>query len=780
MNVETNSLQEKEYRNLLSQYVGFELNEDQKGFVRAIADFLNDKNKSVFILQGCAGSGKTFLMQGVANYLQSKKKAFCLIAPTGKAAKVLTNKSGFEASTIHRNIYSFNKIIEAENKERNIEDDFLKAQVVGESEWIRQFSLKDNEDDISSVYIVDESSLIGNTEVDSEILKFGSGKLLHDLLKYINPDYKKNKRKVIFIGDMYQLPPIKMNYSPALSVEAVFKECPYLESLDAIQAYMLQSVVRQKEDSGVLKVATYLREKLKNQHFNELFIEEQPQDVIKITHDQFISTYMEAVIKKGLNQVIAIAYTNASVDIYNRLIREQLFPQQEEITVDDRLMIVMNACIGDEYVLNGDFVRVVQVGDRIVRKVKMREEEVKLLFRDVVIEFEGKKHSVFLLETVLLSKERSLTKTERKALYKDFMIRHSNEIATAAKMGKKKRHEKITELLLTDKYINALQVKYGYAITCHKSQGSEWDTVFLDCDLKRGYRNRETFQWFYTGVTRSSNQLYLVDMPRNLAMDGNIRTYTQSGRTNSIDTNISASTVATVTNTFSAPQTSVCSEAELRKQVSCNWDGMSVAAQQIVLHMLRALGEIPCTITDVVDYAYHVIVTLELGDVTGRVKVHYNGKNSITKFGNVDAIISVDIFQRIITIEGKSTVPQVQPLVQNPFIADGSVDESMLDSVVPNTEGHSVVDTFAYPPEYEYFLKEYMQRLQKKLASMGIEITQIESMNFRLRTTFIRGHQSAVLDICYKINGTISSVGELSSRCNDKAFTEEVKAYIIG
>ena len=767
MNVEIDVLREREYTKLLSQYDGFELNEDQKGFVRAMADFLNDDSKRVFILQGCAGSGKTFLMQGVARYLFSKKKKVSLIAPTGKAAKVLTKKSGFIASTIHAKIYNFHEVVEVENKERNVEDDFLKAQVVGESDWVLHFNLKFNVDDISTVYIVDESSLIGNREVDNETLKFGSGKLLHDLLTYINPNFKENARKVIFVGDMYQLPPVGMNHSPALTVEDIYKECPYLASLDAIQMYMLQAVVRQKEGSGVLKVATYIREKLKQQRFNEFLIEEHPHDVTKIAHAQFISTYMDAVKKKGLGRVIAIAYSNAYVDIYNRLIRAQLFPQREEITEGDLLQIVMSTCVGDEYLLNGDFVRVAQVGTRIVRKVKMGEEEVELLFRDVVIEFEGCKHRGLLLETLLLSKERALTKIERKALYKDFMIRHSKEIAEAAKESKKKRHEKITELLLKDIYINALQVKYGYAITCHKSQGSEWDTVFLDCNLKRGFKNRETFQWFYTGVTRSSNQLYLVDMPRNLAMDSGIQAYTQNGRT----VNISL---------LSTPQTTVLTETDLRKQVTCDWDSMSVAAQQIVLHMLRALGEIPCIVTDVADHAYHAIVTLQIGDVEGRVTVFYNGKDSITRFKKIDACIPEEVFQRITTIAGKSTAPQAQPTVQNPFTTDSSMGESGLDSIAPNAVAHTVVDTFAYPPEYEYFLKEYMQRLQKKLESAHIRITGIEDLQFNLRTTFTRGHQSAVLNIHYKAKGTISSVGEHARGCKDKDFTQEVMSYLLG
>lgn len=805
MNVEINSLQERTYKELLRKYAGFELNPDQLGLVRAMADFLSDKDKRVFILQGCAGSGKTFLMQGVANYLASKDIMFYLIAPTGKAAKVLTTKTSHEAKTIHSQIYSFHDVLEVENKERKEDDNFLQPQVVGESDWVLRFRLRENQEDLSAVYIVDESSLIGNAETDHETLQFGSGKLLHDVLEYINPNFKENRRKVIFIGDMYQLPPVGMNRSPALNIEDIYKECPYLETMDAIQMYTLQSVVRQKQDSGVLKVATYIRERLQRGHFHELLLEEHPYDVTKIGRDLFIHTYMDKVKEKGLDQVMVIAYSNATVDIYNRLIREQLFPNQLEVTNGDRLLILRNVKIDEEWLMNGDFVQVLQVGTPIIRPVKVKEEKVNLLFRPVEIKADGKIYKVLLKETVLLSKARDLTKLERKALYTDFMIRHSEEIALASKNGKVARHQKITELLLTDIYVNALEVKYGYAITCHKSQGSEWDTVFLDCDLKQGYKNRGTFQWFYTGVTRSSNQLYLVDMPRNLAMDGGIQAYAQSGRraitSSDVDATMSASTMTARTtasnigmptvmsastemsqglNSVGATQTTVLSEAELRKRVSCDWGSMSVAAQQIVLHMLRALGEIPCTVTDVADHAYHAIVTLQIGDVEGRVTVFYNGKNSITRFKKIDACIPEIVFQRITTIAGKSMAPQAQSVVQTPFIDDGPMGGSDLDSVAHTAVVHSVVDTFAYPPEFEYFLKEYIQRLQKKLEPIHIGITGIENLQFNLRTTFTRGYQSAVIDIHYRAKGEIKKVGALDSMCSDEAFKDEVLSYILG
>ena len=207
---------------LLREYSGYVLNDDQLGFVRAISKFLNDDTKRVFILQGCAGSGKTFLMNGVARYICNSKRTVKLLAPTGKAAKVLSTKSQYEAFTIHRHIYKFKELEEIEEKKRQFKDDFLEAQVVGEPDLVVHFRLLFNEDDVDAVYIIDESSLIGSVEVDNETVQFGSGKLLSDLLEFINLNYKENNRKIIFVGDSYQLPPVGMNYSPALDVDSIY------------------------------------------------------------------------------------------------------------------------------------------------------------------------------------------------------------------------------------------------------------------------------------------------------------------------------------------------------------------------------------------------------------------------------------------------------------------------------------------------------------------------------------------------------------------------------
>jgi len=352
---------------------------------------------------------------------------------------------------------------------------------------------------------------------------------------------------------------------------------------------------------------------------------------------------------------------------------------------------------------------------------------------------------------------------------------------------------------LSDKYVNALQVKYGYAITCHKSQGSEWDTVFLDCNLKRGFRNRETFQWFYTGVTRSSNQLYLVDMPRNLAMDGGIRLYTQSSMDKSIPTRIDApipNTVITNSNTptqrptnefmgegmidstIGKHKTTVVTEDELRRCVTCDWNSMSMAAKQIVQHVLSVAGDIPCTITDVTDHAYHVILTIQTEQQEGRLTVYYTGKHKISNFKKIDACIPNELFQRIKTIKGRDVMAQHK--VVNPSIVHESNGIEPSSSCSFSTKQISVVETFIYPPEYEYFLKEYMQRLEKKMELTHIAITEMQNLQFRLRVTFTREHQSAVIDIQYRGKGLISRVGDHPSGCPDKAFKDEVLRYILG
>ncbi len=737
-------------------------------------------------MQGCAGSGKTFLMQGVAGYLFSKKRQISLIAPTGKAAKVLTKKSGYEATTIHKHIYKFKELEEVEEKKRQIKDDFLEAQVVGEPDLVAHFRLLFNEDDMNTVYIVDESSLIGCQEVGNETVQFGSGKLLNDLLEFINLNYKENKRKIIFIGDSYQLPPVGMNYSPALKPDSIYEECPYLKTNDAIQTYALRSVVRQNADSGVLKVATYLREKIELNRFNELRLEEYPEDVKKIQHKDFIHTYMNHVCKDGLDKVILIAYSNASVDMFNRLIREQLFPHQQEITKDDRLLVVKNVIIDDEFLMNGDFVKVTEVGQQIVRNVMMENENVRLYFREATIEFNANTHHVFIMENLLTSNERCLSKLELKALYRDFKIRNAAALKEAKEGSKSEYKQKLQELFLTDKYINALQVKYGYAITCHKAQGSEWDTVFLDCNLKRGYRNRETFQWLYTGVTRSSNKLYLVELPSHLTMDGNIKTYMQANAqpAQTIPPMLQSDFTPLETNIVETIhekklQSVGMTENMIESKLTCDWNSMGSQAQQIVKHMVCALGDIPCMITSVIDHAYQAIVTLKVNDRESRISVYYNGKEKISRVNHIDSISDWTVVDRLATLIGKSTIAQEEPVAIHRMATMETVDREPIEIQVASQEATSIVDTFSYPPEHEYFLKEYMQRIEEKLGSTQIYIAGIESMQYCLRVTFTRSHQSAILNIFYNGKGLITNILPHVPGCKDSAFRDEVTVCIV-
>ena len=783
--------EEVQYNALLREYSGYVLNDDQLGFVRAISKFLNDDTKRVFILQGCAGSGKTFLMNGVARYICNSKRTVKLLAPTGKAAKVLSTKSQYEAFTIHRHIYKFKELEEIEEKKRQIKDDFLEAQVVGEPDLVVHFRLLFNEDDVDAVYIIDESSLIGSVEVDNETVQFGSGKLLNDLLEFINLNYKENNRKIIFVGDSYQLPPVGMNYSPALDVDSIYAECPYLKNRDAIQTYALETVVRQKADSGVLKVATYLRDKLQVNRFNELKLEEHPKDVKKIQHKDFISTYMKHICEEGLDKVMVIAYSNASVDIYNRLIREQLFPHQQELTKEDRLLLTRNVKVGDEYLINGDFVKVAEVGQQIVRDVTMETEIIRLYFRKAMIEVNEERHNVLIMENLLTSNERSLSKLELKALFRDFKIRNSAAIQEAKKGSKSEYKQKLQELFLTDQYINALQVKYGYAITCHKAQGSEWDTVFLDCNLNRGYRNRETFQWFYTGITRSSGKLYLVDLPSGLTMDGNIKTYIQPHMQSiqrkeplleSEATGIVSSSAETTTVEFNHTKCSQQLEVPqelIPSRLTCDGNSMSTQAQQIVKHILGVLGDIPCMVTAVIDHTYQVIVTLKVHDWESRISVYYNGKGKVSRVNYIDSISDRTVVDRLATLIGKFTIEQVAPVTIHGMVTIENVDGATIESQESGLEDISVVDTFVYPPEYEYFLKDYMQGLEEKLKPHHIQIMEIQSLQFCLRVTFTRYHQITVLNIFYKSKGLISTVSPHIPGCKDLAFRDEVIRCIV-
>lgn len=322
---------------LIDCYNEYVLTEGQKSLIDKLSQFFNNKEKNIFLLKGYAGTGKTFIMKGVSNYLSLMNRDCSLIAPTGKAAKVLANKTGKIATTIHSKIYNLGDLIEYEDE--------------GNPNTYKFYAnLKVNEDSSNNVYIIDESSMISDVYSDSEFIRFGSGYLLHDLMKYINLDQNDHTKKIIFIGDDAQLPPIGMDFSPALLSDYILNKFN-IET----EEYELTDIIRQKLESGVIKNAFKIRDSIYNNEFNRLCIEFESNDIHNINEKESIQTYLTSCNHQVNGESIIIAYSNADVNTYNMAIRQYLFPNQEIICKGDKVMALRNHEIDNLRISNGDF-----------------------------------------------------------------------------------------------------------------------------------------------------------------------------------------------------------------------------------------------------------------------------------------------------------------------------------------------------------------------------------------------------------------------------------------
>lgn len=471
------------------------LTKQQQSVLDSIKEFLNS-DVSVFILKGYAGTGKTTMISHIVEEVAKYNLVPLLMAPTGRAARVLETKTKREATTIHRRIYQFDTIETHED-----------------SDDIRYiFPLKDEEDQARDhICIVDESSMIGTREVHNELFEFGSGSLLNDLLTFAA---LHRGGKIIFIGDPMQLPPVGDNVSNALD-ESFFKGNGI-----KVTVAELTDVVRQDEGSAILGNAMKVRTLLESVQRNNLVFDRHENEVIDIEGYNMPKQLLDLYPKPEIGQSVIITYSNRLARDYNYAVREILYPNEKQIVVGDILQVVSNnyhleVMNGDYHleVMNGDFVKITDVvGETEYQSapvyVTIERERVRqnitLAFRNVRVLLEnGKEVSCKIIENMLDDAAANLSFVQIQALFINFCMRYP---------GLKRNSQQFKELLKVDPYYNALRVKYGYAITGHKSQGGEWHTVFVDYSGRTGLKD-DCLRWTYTVTTRASHELYGYNMP---------------------------------------------------------------------------------------------------------------------------------------------------------------------------------------------------------------------------------------------------------------------------
>lgn len=483
------------------------LTNDQRDALEKLHAFL-ESDERVFILQGYAGSGKTTLLKGFVEYLQSLEKKYQLMAPTGRAAKVIREKTNKEATTIHRGIYNFERLetIKAEN------------ELVEEQSYHYVFPINQISED-QNILIIDEASMVSSKESKHELFTFGTGFLLNDLLTYAKISTSKNK--LIFVGDPAQLPPVGDNKSLALDPDYFIRDLNL-----STKTAELSEVVRQN-DNLILKNAEKIRDLIFSETRNELKFNYDLESFVQSNPNDFYEHFAETFPTPKVGDGVIIAYSNGQCFHNNIAIREKLFPNQEDLVVGDIILINNNNyhTYGTE-LFNGDLAQVVEVNPATIsqsapvmidKNGKKERVVITLRFKWIKIRLPHFSEDISCLihYDLLNSVNRDLSIDEMKAVYINFLIRFNEKQKEQKEKGLqsyKIGSEEFKNALKSDPFFNALKIKYGYSITCHKSQGGEWENVFIDYSGRVSLKT-EPLKWCYTATTRARKSVICLNAP---------------------------------------------------------------------------------------------------------------------------------------------------------------------------------------------------------------------------------------------------------------------------
>lgn len=452
----------------------FETTLGQKKIVEMLSEYLADEDFSrIFVLNGYAGTGKTTLIAALVGALKELGMKPVLLAPTGRAAKVLARYAGEDAHTIHKRIY----------RQRT------------NASYEQQYSLNQNTER-GAVFIVDEASMLPDGASDGAM--FGSGSLLEDLVQYVRSG---RECRLILVGDSAQLPPVGCDFSPALDAATLsrFGEVVYAT---------MDDVVRQEAQSGILFNATMVRCMLENRIFEIPHFEMGYPDFEALEGGEFLEKLQDCYDRYGRDETIVITRSNKRANRYNEGIRRNVLCAEDEIESGDMLMVVKNNYYYTEhtedcpmnFLANGDIAR--------LRRLRRFEEFYGFHFANAVLEFpdygDAELECKVLLDTIS-SESPSLTRDESDRLFREV---EKDYLDIKSKI---KRFEEIRE----NPHYNAIQVKFSYAVTCHKAQGGQWRAVFVDrCLFGDEPMTRDMMRWLYTALTRATDKLYLVNFDK--------------------------------------------------------------------------------------------------------------------------------------------------------------------------------------------------------------------------------------------------------------------------
>lgn len=458
------------------------LTPSQERLINALSAFtMNNDDDAMLLITGYAGTGKTTMLSAFVEMLEEVKMKSVLLAPTGRAAKVLTSYSGHQAYTIHKKIY----------RQKSSKDGFGK------------FALDKNLH-TRTVFIVDEASMVSNQKQEGSV--FGSGKVLDDLIEYV---YNGKGCKLILVGDSAQLPPVGLDISPALSPSTLGV---YSESIAKEQ---LVEVMRQRKESGILHNATLIRHRIESGDYTlPLFELGAYDDIQRISGTELIDRISETYDKKSIQETIVVSRSNKRANKYNAGIRNTILYREEELVPGELLMVVKNNYYwlmeetGLDFIANGDIIEVVRIHNYF-NMYGYRFVDCTIRLIDYGVEIDAK-----LMLDVLYEEAPALSGEKNRNMFYTILEDYSEL------KPKRKQYQQVKN----NEYFNAIQVKYAYAVTCHKSQGGQWKTVFIDQGYVPKERiDREYLRWLYTALTRATEKVYLVNFPDYFFSDEGVK-----------------------------------------------------------------------------------------------------------------------------------------------------------------------------------------------------------------------------------------------------------------
>ena len=449
-----------------------QLNKKQELALEKIISFIEDKiSDEIFILKGYAGTGKTYIISNIVKNLWKINKSVVLLAPTGRSAKVLSSYCNKEAFTVHKEIF------------------YTKNNFSGNLE----FTLKINKHK-NTIFIVDEASMISTNRGDG--VGLFSQSLLDNIIKYV---YSGFKCKLLIIGDVAQLPPVKSNISYALDDEYLEKE--YNKSINSVE---LTDVVRQEKESGILSFATSVRNKIENDFFEDIsFNSEIFSDVVKVEDgEQLMNLIQDSYNNYGIEETAIIVRSNKRANLYNISVRDKILNNENIISVGDLLMVIKNNYFWLNnkrdlgFIANGDIIKIEEIHNiQNIYGFKFAEVKISMVDYPKISPFE----TVLLLDSLFINTP-ALDFNIMNKLYQEILKDYMN-VKT-----KYKRHMGVKN----NKFFNALQVKFAYSFTCHKSQGGQWSSIFLEFPFLPNGMDEDFFRWLYTAITRAKSKLHLI------------------------------------------------------------------------------------------------------------------------------------------------------------------------------------------------------------------------------------------------------------------------------